>query len=80
MKQLISAMLTTGVLSLLLFAAPSFAGDYSAGKEESGAEASRAMGSAAEFKGAKAKPVPGIQADRSASRDAKWLRSSPARV
>jgi V8-like Glu-specific endopeptidase len=69
MKQRTAALLATGMLSLLLFAAPSFAGDYSAGKDATGAEASRAIGSAAEFKGAKAKPVPGIQADRSASRD-----------
>ena len=40
--------------------APGFAGDFSAGKEASG-EAPRAMGPASEFKGAKAKPVPGIR-------------------
>ena len=68
MKQRTLALLTTGILSALLCSAPGFAGDYSAGKEASG-EAPRAMGSASEFKGAKAKPVPGIQADRSASRD-----------
>ena len=65
MKQRTLALLTTGILSALLCSAPGFAGDFSAGKEASG-EAPRAMGSASEFKGAKAKPVPGIQADRSA--------------
>ena len=68
MKQRTCALLTTGILSALLFSSVSFAGDYSAGKEGSG-EASRAVGTASEFKGAKAKPVPGIEADRSASRD-----------
>ena len=68
MKQRTLALLTTGILSTLLFAAPGLAGDYSAGREASG-EAPRAMGSASEFKGARAKPVPGIEADRSASRD-----------
>ena len=33
MKQRTLALLTTGILSALLFSAPSFAGDYSAGKE-----------------------------------------------
>ena len=68
MKQRTLALLTTGILSALLCSAPGFAGDFSAGKEASG-EAPRAMGSASEFKGAKAKPVPGIQADRSSTRD-----------
>ena len=62
------ALLTAGILSALLFSSVAFAGDYSAGKEGSG-EASRAAGTAGEFKGAKAKPVPGIEADRSDSRD-----------
>ena len=68
MKQRTCTLLTTSILSALLFSSVSFAGDYSAGKEGSG-EASRAVGTTSEFKGAKAKPVPGIEADRSASRD-----------
>jgi V8-like Glu-specific endopeptidase len=68
MRQSALALLTTGILTAMLFAAPSFAADVSAGSAGSG-EASRAMGTAAEIKtGAKA--VLGISADRSASRDA----------
>ena len=67
MKQSALVLLATGVFSVMLFAAPSFADDYSAGKAMETGEGSRAVGTA-EFKGAKAKAVPGITADRSASR------------
>lgn len=68
MKKSVLALLTTSALSVMLLAAPSFAADVSAGSAGSG-EASRAIGTATEFKtGAKA--VPGISANRSASRDA----------
>lgn len=68
MRQSTLALLTTGILAVMLFAAPSFAADVSAGSAGSG-EASRAVRTSAEIK-ATAKAVPGISADRSASREA----------
>lgn len=67
MRKSILALLATSVLTFSGLTAPSFAADNFSGGSLGSGEASRAMGTA-EFKGDKAKPSPGIKADRSASR------------
>jgi V8-like Glu-specific endopeptidase len=66
MRQHTLALLASSILSAMVFASPSLAADVSAGNAGSG-EISRAVGSVTELK-AKAKAVPGITVDRSASR------------
>ncbi len=69
MSMITHRLLCTAALLTALSAAPAFAADYSAGKAVEAGEASRSLGGI-EFRNRNAKPVPGIQADRSASRSA----------
>lgn len=69
MKKSMLALVATGVFSVLVVAAPAFAADVTPGKAptaDSGS-ASRSIGTL-RLKAAKAKPVPGINVDRSATR------------
>lgn len=78
MKQTTLALLTSGILCAMACAAPVLAADVSAGNAGTG-EASRASGGTAELK-AKAKAVPGITVDRSASRSLGFDEATAAKA
>ena len=77
MQKISKGLLTSAMVMAVFVAAPALAADYSAGKSVDAAEASRSLGGK-EFKAGQAKMVPGLKANRSASRSADVLDPAAA--